>query len=159
LTIFVPELALNEDLLNRIAGELSLAVEEVPPSLDLSFDFFSKRGSGRSYLALEYKGDDSALIREVMQWERPSSSYKRMLAACKSSVTICYRELDVAKDAVLKLGAALSIGCRSSCVLDNGRGCLLRLDDVLICIRQEPQWSWEREQFPELPDVAVSEWQ
>lgn len=159
LTIFTPESVLSEGFLNVLAKELLLVVDAVPSSLGLSFDFSAQKGSGRSRLAIEYKRDDSALIREVMEWGRPSDSYKNMLGACKSSVSIYYRELDMAKDALVKFGALLKAGWSSSCLVDNGRGCLLKLDDVLICISQRPQWSWEKEQFPELPDVAISEWE
>ena len=159
LTIFAPESALSEGLLSVLAKDLLLVVDAVPLSLGLSFDFSAQKGSARSYFAIEYKRDDSALIREVMEWERPSDSYKNMLDACKSSVSLYYRELDVAKDALLKLGATLKAGLSSSCLVDNGRGCLLKFNDVLVFINQRPQWSWEKEQFPELPDVAASEWE
>ena len=159
LTIFAPEPVFSEGLLNVLAKELLLVVDAVPPSLGLSFDFSAQKGSGRSHLTIEYKIDDSALIREVMEWGRPSDSYKSMLDACKSSVSLYYRELDMAKDALLKLGALLRADRSSSCLVDNGRGCLLKLDDVLIFINQSPQWTWEKEQFPELPDVAASEWE
>lgn len=158
LTIFLPESTLNEIILNEIARGLSLVADQISSALNLSYQFFAKRGSGRCYVAVEYKNDDLNLIREVVNWEHPSNAYKAMLRACKSSITIYYREQRFVEDVVLELGAFLKTACTSPCIVENGRGCLLRLDDLLDCLKQEPKWSWDREEFPELPGVAASEW-
>lgn len=157
LTFFIPASFLSERSLHLLAQELQLTVEIVPPSRGFSFDFFAQKGSGRSRLAIEHRSNDFALIREIMDWTRPSPSYKNILKACKSSLSIYYRDLDTAKDALLKLGVILS-GRGSSCLVDNGFGCLLKFDEMLHCIDEKPQWSWEKEDFPELQGVAPAEW-
>ena len=94
-----------------------------------------------------------------MGWEKQKKAYKDIFEACKSSVSIQYREVDVARNALLAFENVLEIGSTSKCLVDNGLGCFLKLDDVLGCVMKIPRWSWENEQFPELPGVAISEWE
>lgn len=157
LTVFTPESALSKSALSDIAKELSLEIDKIPPELNLSYQFSAQKGSGKNYLLIEYKDNDISLIQEIAKWERPSNAYKKLISDCKSSITIHYREQNAAKDVILKIGKTLENGCSSKCVAENGLGCLLKLDDLLNCL-QEPQWSWEKEKFPELTDVAISEW-
>lgn len=157
LIVFIPEFSLDKSALTVLAEDLSLNVDVIPTSRGFSFDFSAQKGAGKSRLAIEHKADDCLLIREIMDWTRPSASYKSMLGACKSTLTVYYRDPSIAKDALRKLGEILQERS-SNCIVDNGFGCLLNLDVMLSCIDEEPQWSWEKEQFPELEDVADSEW-
>lgn len=158
LTTFVPESVVSEYVFNEVAKELSLEVDEISPALNLSYQFSAKKGTGKTYLSIECKNNDLNLIQEILKWERPSDAYKNMLAECKSSITIYYRDQREAKAAILKIGAALEKAHALNCITENGQGCLLKLEDLLNCLQKEPQWSWEKEEFPELSGVAISEW-
>lgn len=157
ITVFFPESTLIESSLSDVAKKLHLEIDEIPADLGLKYQFSAKRGVGRSYLLIEYKKDDSVLIHELCQWERPKSAYKEILQGCCSSLTVYYRDQKSAKEALHVIASDIK-KIRSRCIVENGFGCLLMLESILDCFQQDPLWSWEKEEFPELPDVAISEW-
>ncbi len=157
LTIFFPESILIESNLSDVAKKLHLEIDEIPPELGLSYQFSAQRGIGGSYLLIEYKKNDRLLIQEICQWERPKSTYKDMLQDCCSSLTVYYRDQDSAMESLNLLAYSNSFDV-SKCIVENGFGCLLKLENILDCFRRDSRWSWERDEFPELPDVAISEW-
>lgn len=70
---------------------------------------------------------------------------------------IYYRLLSNAKEAILATGAMLGEKGRY-CIVENDLGCLLTLDSVVNCLSSVLEWTWEKDSFPELPNVAPSEW-
>lgn len=157
LTIFLPQSMLIETSLGSVAKKLLLEIDEIPPELGLNYQFSAKKGGGSSYLLIEYKKDDRLLIQEICQWEHPSDKYKELLQDCCSSLTVYYRDQNSAKE-ILQVLALEIKEVSSKCIVENGFGCLIKLRDILDCLQQDPLWSWERDEFLELPDVAVSEW-
>lgn len=157
LTIFFPESIFIESNLSDLAKKLHLEIDEIPPERGFSYQFSAKRGIGLSYLLIEYKKDDRLLIQEIYQWEHPTSTYKHMLQDCCSSLTVYYRDQNNAMES-LNLLASSNFFDVSKCVVENGFGCLLKLENILDCFQRDSRWSWERDEFPELPDVAISEW-
>lgn len=156
-TIYVPKSFRSESINDEIANRLALKIDELPDSLGLSYQFSAQKGEGKSYLLVEYAEDQLNVINEISEWERPSRFYKEMLLGCRSSITIYYRDLALAKNAVSVINELLGDNA-SSCIVENGEGCLLRLESITERMRQDPNWTWEKREFPDLPDVAVSEW-
>lgn len=158
ITIFFPESTLVASNLVGVAKKLHLEVDDIPPHLALNYQFSAKRGAGRSYLLIEFKQNDRILIQELCQWEHPKDEYKERLQCCCSSFTVYYRDENNAKEALSVLASDIK-GIIPVSIVENGFGCLLKLEDVMSCLQQDPLWSWEKNEFPELPDVAISEWQ
>ncbi len=158
ITIFLPLLSVTKPMLIELANLLSLKIDELPPEKEFNFQFSAQNGSGKTYLLVEYRENDENSIEEIGQWERPCNELKEVLFKCQSSITIYYRLPDKAKGAILAIGTLLSEALQY-CVVENGQGCLLTLDSIVKCLQDNLEWSWERDSFPELPNVAPSEWQ
>lgn len=157
LTIFIPKSSSMEPWLADLASGLSMDIDDLSSTPGLSYQFSARRGEGRSLLFLEYRRDDSRLIHEMSQWGRPTKAYKDLLQACQASVTLYFRNSAHAKEALSAIGLGLKNSCGASMV-DNGLGCLLKLESILDAMHQDAQWSWERYEFPELLEVISSEW-
>jgi hypothetical protein len=156
-TIYVPKSFRTDTITDEIARKLSLAVDELPESIGLSYQFSAQKGEGKSYMRVEFAEDQRHVIKEISEWERPSAAYKEMLLNCRSSITIYYRDLSLAKNAVAVI-AELMGNNASSCIVDNGEGCLLKFESIIERVRQDSNWTWEKTEFPEFPGVATSEW-
>ncbi|NLR74246.1 hypothetical protein [Leeia aquatica] len=157
LTIFTPSRADMQFMLDGLVESLALKVDELPDKLRFGFKFSAQRGRGKGYLLLEYHGNNLDFIHEISQWDRPADDMRETLLACGSKITIHYRNINLAKEAVLLIGKWFGGFCKN-CVVENGFGCLLALDALVENISNNSEWSWEREEFPEVPGVAVSEW-
>jgi hypothetical protein len=154
IAVFLPVGHDYKPLLLKIAGELHLEIEVVPPNSPFTF------GAHRTdpvWFLIQYCSKASDVVEEMRQWERPSQLYKTLLRGCGSYIDVHYRDVSLAKqciDVICKyIGQSSSLS-----VIENGNGCLLRLSDIVRLISDDPNWSWEREKFPELPEVADSEW-
>lgn len=158
LTIFMPKNAIDINSLNEIAKNLSLMIEEKFPSVDLSYQFSARKGLGKDHLSIYWSNKNSDLIKEILEWERPSDYYKNILAECKESITINYRDLQLAKNLILTTERNLTKIPTSACIVDNGLGCLINFNDFLNQLKIDSGWSWEKEEFPEIAGVAISEW-
>lgn len=157
LTFFFPEDFEKELAMANLVDKLGLEIINIPEGIELTFEFSAKRGEGKSYLAIEYVNNAKQIIEEIGSWENPSSKYKHLILSCHSSMTLYYRNINDARQVILILAPPLS-SISSQCIVENGNGCLLLLSDIFLCLQKDETWSWEREYFPELPDVAISEW-
>lgn len=158
LIFFIPRRFDVESILLGLTQSLRLPANVGPMDSEATFQFVASRGVGEdSYLLLEYSEDAREMIEELSEWEKPSRAYKDLLLACQSKIGIHYRDSNDGKAAILAMSAALGEAA-NGCIVDNDWGCLLRLSAMVECINRDPNWSWERDEFPELPDVAVSEW-
>ena len=158
LIFFIPSRFDVESALLDLAHRLTLPADVDPMDRDSVFQFVSQRGEGSEYLLLEYSENAREMIQELSEWEKPSKAYKDMLLACRSKIGIHYRDTKNGKKAILEIAAILGEDAMR-CIVDNDYGCLLKLSTMVECLNQNSNWSWERDEFPELPDVAVSEWQ
>lgn len=156
LMLFVPHTFNIESVLSHLVNALALNIDDIPSEMK-GFPFSARRGMGRSALRLEYYSNGQDMIAELSEWEKPSQKYKDMLLGCTSYLVIYYREMSDARDAIFAIANTLG-HIASDCVFDNGNGCLLTLSAVMTCLQSDITWSWERKVFPELPDVATSEW-
>lgn len=157
ITVFLPKSLVAESMLIGLTKQLRLVADELPTEKKFDFQFSAQIGVGKDHLLIEYREEDEGSIKEIGQWERPSNELKESLFKCQSSIMIYYRLLSNAKEAILAIAALL--GERGQyCMVENGLGCLLTLDSVVYCLRTVPDWTWEKDLFPELPNVAASEW-
>ena len=157
ITIFIFKAFSVETILENVAAKLGLIIDELPPEKKFSFQFSAQKNSGKEYLLIEYTEADNELIAEISNWERINANQKEIILNCKSNITIDYRKREVALEAITIIGQALS-NISSKCIVENGFGCLLPLDTMLDCLHLDVNWTWEKEIFPELPNVAPSEW-
>lgn len=140
----------------HLVNTLALELEHWDPPLDSSRLGSAARGYGIEVLRVEYEVDGTALIQELSEWEQPSEKYRGLLLTCKSFIALHYRKLEIARQAIMEVAALQEKG--DECVVENGMGCLIMLSSMRACLLEDENWSWEREEFPELPDVAPSEW-
>ncbi|MFC4158779.1 hypothetical protein [Chitinimonas lacunae] len=157
ITLFFPFSLVTESMLLELTRRLKLKIDELSSEKEFGFQFSAQGGSGKTYLLVEYRENDEDSIEEVGHWGQLGDEIKKILLRCQSSITIYYRLRDNAKEAILAIGALLGEGLQY-CVVENGQGCLLTLDSIVKCLQDESEWSWERDTFPELPNVAPSEW-
>jgi hypothetical protein len=157
VTVFLPKEFLAPCMLIDLAGRLGLVVDSLRNNEGLSYQFSAQGGEGRAYLLIEYKENDRGAIEDICRWERPSSLHKKALEKCESSITFYYRDMDRARGAFLDFGDFLGVS-RGACVVENGWGCLLFFSSMFNRISHSTDWSWEKYEFPEFPDVALSEW-
>ncbi len=154
VTVFLPVGGSYDSLMQSIVDELHLKRDELPS--DFPFGFTAQR-IGEDHLLVQYDADSTDITREMEQWEKPSQDFKLLLQGCGSSINIHYRNIDLAKQCIIKIGIYLGrLSSRS--VFENGNGCLLRLSDIIEHCLRDPDWSWERETFADIPGVADSEW-
>lgn len=157
VTIFIFKTFPVETIIASIATQLGLIVDELPPEEEFSIQFSAQKNRGKEYLLIEYTATNEELITEISNWERINATQKEIILNCKSKVTISYRKRGIALEAITIIGQALS-NISSKCIVENGFGCLLPLDTMLDCLHLDVNWTWEKEIFPELPNVAPSEW-
>lgn len=155
IIVFLPECVAMESVLKELTSELSLKVDVLPENFP--FDFSAQRRDEKGYILIEYKALIGAMREELLAWDKPTPEYKQILANTKASLTIHYRPIEIAKDCMQLMGKTIGDNL-SRCVVENGRGCLLKLSDIVKCLALERSWTWEKEQFPELEGVASSEW-
>ncbi|QGJ68354.1 Hypothetical protein PBC10988_0130 [Planctomycetales bacterium 10988] len=152
--LFPPELA-REVLLRDLVQKLELVPEELHPALN--HDFCAKRMEEDGYILLHYYFNGSFEVEEFYYWEKPSRFHKELLVDCESLLSVTYRGIQRARRCFQVVSE--SVGeLASRCVVENDHGCLLTLEEICRCLNADPTWSWEREDFPELPNVASSEW-
>ena len=155
MTVFFPGGFEKANVLQELVEGLALSVDSLPAGFP--YEFSAQRRDGQSSLLIEYDDDPRDVIGEIGKWERPSGDYKRLLADCRSGLVIHYRNQSDASRCLRLIAKSIEpIVTRS--IVDNGLGCLLLLSDVVALLERDSSWSWEREEFPELVDVAVSEW-
>lgn len=157
LTFFLPEQLNKNQLLSDLVEGLGLDVIEIPNDLELEYQFLARRGEGKSILEMEFSDNARAIIEELADWENPITEYKNDLLICCSVINLSYRDTSNAREFIELLFQKLS-ELSGPCIVDNGEGCLLRLAEIAKCLEQYEDWSWERREFPELPNVAASEW-
>jgi len=158
LIFFIPRQFDVEAILPELTQSLELPAYVGPRNAEAEFQFVASRGAGEdSYLLIEYSADAHKMIEELSKWEKPSKTYKELLLACKSKIGIHYRDSKNGIKAILKIGALLGEAAEG-CIVDNDYGCLLKLSNMVNCIHENPGWSWERGEFPDLVGVAASEW-
>ncbi|MBI3729036.1 MAG: hypothetical protein HY254_11995 [Burkholderiales bacterium] len=155
ITVFFPPRVDKELILANLVKSLSLEIDRLPD--DFPYEFSAQRGRGPSYVLIEYQGNDRGEIEELSQWERPSENYKQLLLQCESTILLHYRDTNQARKFFLTLAAALGT-VSSRCIVENGFGCLLLLSETVACLEHNKAWAWERDAFPDLPNVAISEW-
>ena len=158
MTIFFPRTFDVEAIVPRLVSELGLEMQEIPAGKNFSFQASAMRGTGKSLLLMEYRKNAQNLIHELSEWEKPSRTYIRLLLDCESSITFYYRNIEDARSALFAIGS-LHNTVANACVFDNDMGCLLILSSILGNLQSDANWSWERTAFPDLPDVAASEWE
>ncbi|HEX8914260.1 MAG TPA: hypothetical protein VF796_18065 [Humisphaera sp.] len=158
LGVLLPPDADARRAIAAVVDALALTTDQLPPDFPCQFSA-QRREDGRtaSYLLIEHSVDATPHVDELLRWERPAPEYKELVAAADSRLTVTWRGRKWVVRCLRALAAALG-EASSRTVVENDRGCLLRLSDVVACLRQDPQWSWERETFPDLPGVAPSEW-
>lgn len=157
LSVFLPSEADGVEVYELLVAGLSLKVDvwlkDLPPGLAAS----AQAGPVTSYVLIERYVDSTELIEELVKWERPAERYKSLLAGCVEHISVTYRDKERVRTLFAILGAALgSLG--AGCIIENGEGCLLTLQDVQAGMVSDPLWQWDRQVFAELPDVAPSEW-
>ncbi|MES2038307.1 MAG: hypothetical protein V4495_10735 [Pseudomonadota bacterium] len=145
----------KEALLSQIVNDLALNIDELPEGFPCEFS--AQKGNGRSYFLIEYSNDIQGYIDELTLWERPGEKYKDMLRACSRTISMHYRDPGNARCFFFSLSTVLGQNA-SACLVENGFGCLLGLQDMIQQIASNPTWSWEKTSFPEIPGVADSEW-
>jgi hypothetical protein len=153
--VFLPDNANVNNVLDNIVSELSLTVDSLP--LGFPYTFSAQQRDLPTYLLIEYDPNASDVIMDIIKWEKPTDEFKQSLADCRSTITVHYRGLDVAKRCLSVISSCLG-GTSSKCVIENGYGCLLLLSDIIHFISIDSTWTWERGAFPELEGVATSEW-
>ena len=157
ITIFIFKTFPVETILENVAAQLGLIIDELPPEVKLLIQFSAQKNRGKEYLLIEYIEANEELITEISNWERINNNQKEIILNCKPKINISYRKREIALEAITIIGQALS-NISSKCIVENGFGCLLPLDSILNCLQLDEHWSWEKEIFPELADVAPSEW-
>jgi hypothetical protein len=155
VTVFLAGDVDKGTVLGKIVEELSLSVDHVPAGSP--FEFSAQYRMHGNYLLIEYDSDPRDIITKLREWEMPTAECKFILSNCQSSITIRYRGLLLVKRCLVTLSDIVG-NISSICIAENGRGCLLRLSDVARCIANDPTWTWEREEFPEIAGVGPSEW-
>ncbi|MFZ6873877.1 hypothetical protein ACO0LF_17615 [Undibacterium sp. Di27W] len=155
ITVFFPLSVDKDRIIANLVKNLSLEIDCLPD--DFPCEFSAQRGRGPSYVLIEYQGNDRGEIEELSQWERPSENYKKLLLQCKSKILLHYRDANQARKFFLALATTLET-VSSRCIVENGFGCLLLLSEIVTSLEHNKAWTWERDVFPDLPDVAVSEW-
>ncbi|MEZ6143816.1 MAG: hypothetical protein R3B84_24890 [Zavarzinella sp.] len=154
VTVFLPDKCEYNSLLDYIVHQLSLHVDELPPGFPFSF---CAQTLGRDYFLVQFDNDSLEIIEEMLLWDKPTDSYKKLLADCKPSINIHYRNIDFAKQCLLVVAKFLDkLSCIS--IFENGLGCLLLLSDVSESLASDSTWTWERQTFSDIPGVADSEW-
>jgi hypothetical protein len=106
---------------------------------------------------MKYFSDVAGFINELLEWEKPAAAYKRLLAECSSGISIHYRGIGLAKKCLQLIETNIG-DTASRSILENDKGCLLKLSDVIQFITVDSSWTWEKEEFPEIVGVASSEW-
>ena len=156
LIFFIPSRCEMESIFVEVARSLLLP-DPGPLDHGAVFQRVSQRGEGKEYLRMECREDAREMIEELGEWTQPSREYKRILSACKSTIGIHYRGPENGKRVVRAMAAVLTEAA-TDCLVDNDYGCLLKLSTMAECLCADSGWSWERYDFPELPDVGSSEW-
>ncbi|MCX4028568.1 hypothetical protein H0A36_14550 [Endozoicomonas sp. SM1973] len=157
LTFFLPK-GLNKDqVIQPLVEGLALKMINIPNDIEVNYELLARRGEGKSILEMEYTDNARGIIEELSEWENPSDGYKDLLLNCHSCITLYYRDADDARNFIKSIAAVLS-EMAATCIIENGEGCLLTLSETARCLSKDETWSWERREFPELPNVAISEW-
>lgn len=157
LTFFLSKNIHRDRLLNDLVDKLELSVIPLPSDLGLEYEFLARRGEKNSILELEFSQNASSIIQELANWDNPSDDYKNELSSLHSSINLFYRDINNAREFIYLLNQKLS-DLSEPCIVENSEGCLLRLSQIVECLKDDKNWSWERREFPELNDVAISEW-
>jgi hypothetical protein len=155
IAVFLPECVNKDAVLGRVVEELSLSVDHVPEGSP--FEFSAQLRDQGAYLLIEYDSNVAEIVSEMSEWQMPTKEYKLLLTNCRSSIIIHYRGIEHARNCLKAISDTVG-GISTKCIIENGEGCLLRLSDVMGKIAGDPTWTWEREEFPEIYDVAPSEW-
>lgn len=143
-------------VLPRSVANLGLEMQAIPAGIDF-IQVSALRGCGPSLLLMEYSEDAREIIQEMSGWVCLSEKYRDLLLSCRSRVAFHYRNIADARDAILDLELPLK-ELADQCLMENGEGCLLILSSIFSCLNGDMNWSWERTEFPDLPEVAPSEW-
>lgn len=155
---FPPDIEMLPAVSALVSG-MSLEVEIAPKHLDLPYAIAASRDAGgRDTIRIELDKSAVEIIHELSEWEKPSASLIDALMRCSGCLTIYYRSVVNAKQALTILAESFGNDETSHFIIENGEGCLLPFPTMLNCIKQDANWSWERRFFPELPDIAPSEW-
>jgi hypothetical protein len=160
-TVFFSSLVAHVDgAVAKVVDHLQLVVDDLPG--DFPYDFSAQIGRGSNHLLVELKyGDSIGELPEIeeitSEWEYVSEERRNLLLDCKASLLVHYRDIKLANRLLLLLAEAVG-PLQDRCVVKNGHGCLLLLSEMTDMLRKDPDWSWEKQLFPELPGVAPSEW-
>lgn len=157
LMFFLPKDYGCDQVLKNLVDELDLNVLDIPVDLKLNYQFLARRGEGKSLLEIEFRENSFKVIQELSEWEKPSQEYKDLLLKCESSINLYYRNPKDAS-AFIEVLVGLLGEITSKCLVENGEGCLLLLNEMSGCIKKDMNWSWERTTFPDLQNVSDSEW-
>lgn len=158
LSIFLPKELDIKNLLQDIVNSLSLSTIDIPADKKLSYQFLARKGEGIDLLEVEYSESVSSTIAELSEWEKPSQKYKEILNNCESLIIVYYRLVKNANSVLNILEANLG-KYSNRVIVENGEGCLLLLSDFMLFLKNNEDWNWEKKVFPELPNVAESEWE
>lgn len=157
LSVFLPNDVSGGEVFDRLVSGLSLRIDALPADRTFSFASSAQAGPVTSYVLLEHHVESKEWIDELVQWEHPGKKYKGLLAKCTEHISVTYRDQNKVRSLFRILGAILG-SSSSRCVVENGEGCLLTLEDILACTLADPLWRWDKQVFPELPEVGISEW-
>jgi hypothetical protein len=154
---FLPKGVNNDQVIHFLVKDLALSKIDIPTDVELGYQFLARKGEGMSILEIECRDNARDIIEELSEWENPSKEYKNLLLGCRSCIKLYYRDEENARSYIKSMASVLG-QMAVSCVVENGEGCLLLLSDILSSLSKDEAWSWERREFPELPNVAISEW-
>ena len=82
VTVFLPRGWDGEHIFHIVAQDLGLRVERIPPEKVLSSKLSASDGHGASYVLISYHEESGEMIDELVAWEKPSKTYKAILAGC-----------------------------------------------------------------------------
>lgn len=155
LNVLLPKGSPNGKILGRLVAGLELEIDILPEGYPSNFA--AQRRDGGMRIVIDYRESADDTILELCEWERPGPHFKEALLSCGSLITVTYRDVGLAKQALQIVAEQLNVSA-GTCVVENDQGCILLLPDVIRCMAADPLWTWERREFPEIEGVAPSEW-
>jgi hypothetical protein len=157
LSIFLPSKINGDEVFKLLVSGLHLTVDVWPSDRPSTLASSAQAGPVNSYVLIEHYADSAELIDELLQWERPGERYRRLLSGSAEHLAVTHRDQEKVRTLFDLLANYLG-PAGTSCVVENGEGCLLTLADIQACAAGDPLWRWDKQVFPELPEVGISEW-
>ncbi|MEZ6046988.1 MAG: hypothetical protein R3C11_15685 [Planctomycetaceae bacterium] len=156
IMILLPKLENLQELLDKNVAFFHLSVSELDNCevFDFSAQLYDKEG----LILLERCVNTDDIFSDYFEWDNIPEEYLSLVLNLKTVLFLNYRGISRAKQILQFIRKELKEEA-AFCLIDNDDYCLLKLVDVVNQIDKEPEWTWEKSRFDELPGAPKSDWE